>query len=50
MPRRDIPDAIRIMIALSLMSGVLIAVLKGLSLLLQWLGWEIGADLLIGNE
>jgi len=50
MPRRHIADAVSIMIALSLMSGVLLAALKGLSILLQWLGREIGTDPLIGNE
>lgn len=43
-------NAIRILVALSLMSGVMLAVLKGVSLLLQWLGWNPGGDPLLGNE
>lgn len=41
---------IRIAFALSLMSGVVIVLLKGVSLLLRWLGWECDAESLFGNE
>lgn len=41
---------VKIAIALSLMSGVVIALLKGVSLILRWLGWEFDAESLLGNE